>query len=113
MKPISGQFISLFFMLSTFGAFAGDESGVGSSDRIKDLFLIAPFGAVLALIFSYVFFKKMVAADGGTDRMKEIAGHVRAGAQAYLSSQYKIVAIVLVVMTIIFTVMSMMGLQST
>ena len=113
MKPISGQFISLFFMLSTFGAFAGDESGVGSSDRIKDLFLIAPFGAVLALIFSYVFFKKMVAADGGTDRMNEIAGHVRAGAQAYLSSQYKIVAIVLVVMTIIFTVMSMMGLQST
>ena len=34
------------------------------------------------------------AQDEGTDQMKEIAGHVKLGAMAYLTQQYKIVGIV-------------------
>ena len=56
-------------------------------------FILAPVSAVIALAFAAFFFKNMKKADTGTDRMREIAGHVRKGAQAYLRQQYKVVAI--------------------
>jgi K(+)-stimulated pyrophosphate-energized sodium pump len=52
------------------------------------------------------FFKTMIKADEGTPRMKEIAGHVRKGAMAYLKQQYKVVLIVFIVLAIIFAVMA-------
>ena len=38
----------------------------------------------------------------GTERMREIAGHVRAGAMAYLRQQYKVVTVVFVVLALFF-----------
>jgi len=48
----------------------------------------------------------------GNDRMKEIAQHVRDGAMAYLTRQYKVVTIVFVVLFIIFTILAFMGVQN-
>ncbi|PHS11257.1 MAG: sodium-translocating pyrophosphatase [Blastopirellula sp.] len=56
------------------------------------------FGASLvALIQAYFFFIQMMKADPGTERMQEIAGYVREGADAYLRQQYKVVAIFFIV----------------
>ncbi|MEN8154674.1 MAG: sodium-translocating pyrophosphatase [Acidobacteriota bacterium] len=57
------------------------------------LFLIAPVAAVIALLFAYGFYKKIMKLEEGTDRMIEIAEAVRTGAKAYLKQQYKIVLI--------------------
>ena len=52
-------------------------------------------------------------ADEGTDTMKRIAAHVRKGASAYLRQQYKIVIIVFVVITIIFSILAYgLGVQN-
>lgn len=73
---------------------------------ISNLFLIAPIGSILALIFAYYFYKKMMSADEGTDQMKKIAGAVREGAMAYLKQQYKVVAIVFMIIFVLFLFMA-------
>ena len=55
---------------------------------------------------AFLFFRSMMKADEGTPRMKEIAGHVRRGAMAYLKQQYKVVLIVFIVLAAIFSVMA-------
>ena len=69
---------------------------------LNHLFWIVPLGAVLALIFAWVFFKQMLRESEGTERMAAIAAHVRKGAMAYLRQQYKIVSIVFLILTCIF-----------
>jgi K(+)-stimulated pyrophosphate-energized sodium pump len=70
------------------------------------IFWLTPISAVLALGFAYFFFKQMMGASEGTDVMKRIAQHVRTGAGAYLRQQYKVVAVVFVIITIIFSIMA-------
>jgi K(+)-stimulated pyrophosphate-energized sodium pump len=66
------------------------------------LFWIVPAASVVALVFAYVFFRGMMAADEGNETMRRIAGHVRRGAIAYLRQQYKVVGIVFLVLTAFF-----------
>lgn len=55
----------------------------------------------------------MMKADEGTDTMKKIAAHVRKGAGAYLRQQYKIVIIVFLVITVIFSILAYgLGVQN-
>ena len=74
--------------------------------------VLAVIGATVALIFAYFFFKNMMKNSEGTDRMKEIAQHVREGAMAYLSRQYKVVTIVFLVLLVILSVLAMLGVQN-
>ena len=76
------------------------------------LFWIVPLASVIALVFAAVFFFNMKKADEGTDRMKEIAGYVREGAMAYLKQQYKVVALVFIIIAIIFCVMAAFDMQN-
>ena len=73
---------------------------------------MAPIGAILGLLFAFIFFKKMVSANEGTEAMQEIAQHVRDGAQAYLSSQFRIVGIVMVLLFIVLAIMVRFELQN-
>ena len=57
---------------------------------------LAPVGALTALAAALLFFRQMLAASPGDDRMREIAGHVRVGAFAYLRRQNGLVAVVFV-----------------
>ena len=57
------------------------------------IFLVAPAGALIALIFAFLFYKKIIKISEGTEQMIEIAEAVRRGAKAYLKQQYKIVII--------------------
>ena len=78
----------------------------------NSLFYIAPVGALLALIFAWVFYKSMMKADEGNERMIEIAGHVKDGAMAYLKRQYKVVTIVFIVLLAILAILSFLGVQN-
>ncbi len=60
--------------------------------------IIASVCALAALIVAFAFTKWIGSVDEGTDRMKEIAGFIREGAMAFLSREYKIMAIVIVVL---------------
>lgn len=70
------------------------------------IFWLVPVSAVLALSFAFFFFKQMMKHDEGTDTMKKIAAHVRKGASAYLRQQYKVVIIVFIIITIIFSILA-------
>ena len=74
--------------------------------NIPIAFWLVPIASVVALGMAWFFFRSMMSADEGTPRMREIAGHVRRGAMAYLKQQYKVVTIVFVVLAIIFAVMA-------
>ncbi|MFP4556613.1 MAG: sodium-translocating pyrophosphatase [Bacteroidales bacterium] len=77
------------------------------------LFWLVPFASLLALGFAWRFFAQMMKADEGTDTMKRIAAHVRKGASAYLRQQYKIVIIVFLVITVIFSILAYgLGVQN-
>ena len=70
---------------------------------LNDLFWIVPVCAIIALLFARIFFKGMMKESEGTDTMKRIAGHVRKGAMAYLRQQYRVVALVFLVLRSRFT----------
>jgi len=73
---------------------------------------IAPIASIAALVFAWFFYKSMMKADEGTDRMKEIAGYVREGAMAYLFRQYKVVLIVFLVLLVILAALAKFGIQN-
>ena len=70
------------------------------------VFWLIPIASIVALGMAWYFFRSMMNEDEGTDRMKEIAEHVRKGAMAYLKQQYKVVAIVFAVLAIVFAFMA-------
>ena len=75
-------------------------------NNILLVFWLIPIASVVALGMAWFFFRSMMKEDEGTDRMKEIAAHVRKGAMAYLKQQYKVVTIVFVVLAIVFAFMA-------
>ena len=74
---------------------------VESLNQIPWSWWLAPVGAVLALIFAYLFYRQIMAAAPGDERMQEIASFVREGAFAYLKRQYMVVAIVFGVLVLL------------
>jgi len=78
----------------------------------NSIFYVAPIGSVIALIFAWVFYKGMMKADEGNEKMVEIANHVKEGAMAYLKRQYSVVSMVFVVLLVILTVLAFIGAQN-
>ena len=62
------------------------------------LALVAVIAAIIGLAVAVGLASWISKADEGTDRMKEIAGYIREGAMAFLSREYKIMAIVIIVL---------------
>ncbi|MBN1917502.1 MAG: sodium-translocating pyrophosphatase [Verrucomicrobia bacterium] len=57
---------------------------------------IALVCALVALLFAFIFFKGMMKESEGNETMREIAQHVREGANAYLKRQYTTVTVVFI-----------------
>ena len=74
--------------------------------NIPNVFWIVPIASLCALGMAWLFFRQMMSQDEGTPRMKEIAGHVRRGAMAYLKQQYKVVLAVFAVLAVVFAFMA-------
>ena len=73
---------------------------------------IAPTGSILALIFAVYFYKKMMAAPEGTEKMIAIARYVREGSYAYLFRQYSVVSLVFFILLIILGACAYLGVQN-
>ena len=70
--------------------------------NIQPIFWLVPAASVIALVVAWIFYSMMKREDEGTERMREIAAHVRKGAMAYLRQQYKVVTIVFVILALFF-----------
>ncbi|MBT3379865.1 MAG: sodium-translocating pyrophosphatase [Lentisphaerae bacterium] len=79
---------------------------------IPGVWWIAPIASIVSLFFAWFFYKKMMSASEGNDRMQEIAGYVREGAMAYLTSQYKVVFMVFMVLMVILGALAFFGIQN-
>jgi K(+)-stimulated pyrophosphate-energized sodium pump len=73
---------------------------------------IAPVSAILALGFAYYFYKKVMEAPEGNEKMISIANHVREGAYAYLFRQYSVVSLVFLILLVIFAICAYLGVQN-
>lgn len=78
----------------------------------SNFFWIVPSASILALIFAYIFFKQVMRESEGNEKMIKIASHVRKGAMAYLKQQYKVVGLVFIILTILFTIMAIFKVQN-
>ncbi len=79
-------------------------AGSMAEDPFLWIWAIAFLGALAGLIQALLFFKGMMRSDAGNERMVEIAGYVREGADAYLRQQFKIVAVVFFLIALLLAV---------
>ncbi len=70
------------------------------------LVLFTFIGAIVALVYAIVTAKRVLKFPEGTDKMKKIASSIRAGANAYLKRQYKVVIVFFISMFAVLTVMA-------
>ncbi|MBN1556641.1 MAG: sodium-translocating pyrophosphatase [Lentisphaerae bacterium] len=73
---------------------------------------IAPIASLLALAFAGFFYRRMIKSNPGNEKMREIAGHVREGAMAYLRRQYRVVALVFLVLLLVLGLLAVFGIQN-
>ncbi len=92
------------------GALAADVFDFSRWDPLL-LWWIAPVGSLVAMLFAWIFYRQVRAANPGSTEMQTIAEHVREGAYAYLKRQYKVVGIFFVVVSAILFWMGRIGVQ--
>lgn len=71
--------------------------------------ILAPIGALLALLFSWYLARKVLKADEGSETVKKISRSIREGANAYLKRQYTGVSIFFCVMFVILLILALNG----
>lgn len=73
---------------------------------MKFLTIIFPLIAAGALYYAWQLAKKILLAEEGSERMREISDAVKQGAMAYMNRQYKTIAYVAAAITVIFMVVA-------
>ena len=79
----------------------------------QSILLLAPIGAVVALLFTRYLVAQIKKYDEGPPKVVEIATAVREGAKAYLNRQYRAVAIFFVIMFVVLLVLARFDLLGT
>ena len=54
--------------------------------------------SILGIVYAFVLRSQILAQDKGTPRMQEVWGFIKAGANAYLSRQFRTIAILIAVL---------------
>ena len=75
------------------------------------VWFIAPIAAIMALLAAFIFSRNVMSKSEGEPEMIRIAEAVREGAMAYLKRQYKVVAIVFVVLIGVLVALGFLGIQ--
>ena len=92
---------------------AAPPSGIGNNIFYVLWWLVAMASSALALFQAWQFFKWMEAQPAGTQKMIDIAGYVRTGADAYLRQQYKVVGWAFLAICVLLLWMALgLGVQS-
>lgn len=76
------------------------------------LTLLAPIGALSALVFAFVMARRVLKLPEGNDQMKKISLAVRRGANAYLRRQYLGVAVFFAALFLILLLLAFFGFLS-
>ncbi len=79
----------------------GEEISGGIMVIASLLLYSAPLAGIIGLIFAMYLVLYILKLDPGTDKMKEIASAIQEGAMAYLNRQYRTVAVIAVILTIL------------
>ena len=114
MKILKSIFV-LFVLAAGFSTTAMAAEGGQAEAAVVGtpiLWWVAPIFAIMSLGFAWYFYKKMMEAPQGTEKMIEIARHVREGAYAYLFRQYSVVTVVFIVLLAIFAFLAYKGVQN-
>ncbi|MEA3487982.1 MAG: sodium-translocating pyrophosphatase [Euryarchaeota archaeon] len=69
-----------------------------------NLLILAPVAGLVSLAFAAMFASYTLKQDSGSTKMNEIAGAIQEGAAAYLTRQYRTVAVVAIVIAVILFV---------
>lgn len=73
----------------------------------------APLTAVAALLYGGYLIKKVISADPGSEKMREIGKAIADGAMAYLRRQFRVVGIFLSILTIVLGLTLGWGVAAT
>lgn len=57
------------------------------------LIYFAGFFALLAILYAFLLYKKVISYSAGSDKVREIAGYIKEGANAFLSREYRLIVI--------------------
>jgi K(+)-stimulated pyrophosphate-energized sodium pump len=57
--------------------------------------------AIFGIIYAFVLRRQVLAEDKGTARMQEVWGFIKSGANAYLSQQFRTIAILIAILTLV------------
>ncbi len=112
MKLLGKLFPALLFVLLAVSASPAEAREVTWSNTesahtlVTVGWAIGLVGSVVALFFAYQFFTWMVAQNEGDENMVRIAEHVRQGAKAYLTQQYRIVGIFFAVTCVLLSIVA-------
>ena len=66
-----------------------------------DLLVLAPASGIIALVFAAILASVIKKSDPGNSKMVEIMGYIHEGAMAFLSREYKVLSIFIVVLAAI------------
>jgi K(+)-stimulated pyrophosphate-energized sodium pump len=76
------------------------------------IFWLAPGASLIALIVAIFIFRKMSACSEGSEKAVTIAKYIKEGAMTYLHKQYRVVAIVFVVIFALLLYLVWIGVQT-
>jgi K(+)-stimulated pyrophosphate-energized sodium pump len=78
---------------------------------MEGLIFIAPLAGIVSLAFSIFFANSVLKEDVGNKKMQEIAGAIQEGAMAFLSRQYRTIAVVSIILAFIILFLLDNGLK--
>ncbi len=113
MKTISNLVWGMVLVFCFVGpAAAAEQASAAQITGTPLSWWIAPLSSLTALVFAYIFYKQMINSPKGNETMESIASYVREGAYAYLFRQYRVVALIFILLSIIFAVLAYFGIQN-
>ena len=59
--------------------------------------------SILTILYVYLNYKKIIKMDEGTDEMKELSGIIRSGANTFIRTEFKSIAVVVVILALVFS----------
>src|SRR5215210_1674890 len=77
------------------------ELMAGLTDFEKGAVLVVLVIAILGIAYAFVLRAQILSQDKGTPRMQEVWGFIKAGANAYLSRQFRTIIVLIGVLTFV------------